>query len=698
MNTDTVSLNETVNLTHLPPRRTPDRLLSIATIGILMVLLFSLGLRLNYMNRNTFDYDEGHWLMFGALAAKGYTPYTEAFVGIPPLALLTIQGSISLLGDALTVRIPMMLYSLIGVAALYRLVKRRSSPTAALLAASLLSFNSIYFTSSTTVMAEVPAVSMALLAIVLSDIYITGRRRFWLFLSGAMFAVSLLLKVFVVFLPIIVLAQLAQQVWSRPDLDTTPDRLKQMLILFGLWLSGSLAVIAPFLLIYDPFEMYEQVIYFRILLREAKLVQGIGYDENWAILQDNLEQSLPLLALGLLGLLVEGRKNPRRIRFWLLWFGLAIPVLLLQVPLRPRYFVLALPPLTALSGIVLARWIDGLESRLKWGHSHRRRLATLAAVSGLGFFQLMSVLAISPETHIFDPEPDGSLSAETASRLSVATFLHRMTTPNDCIIVDDQRLAFITDRMVPPFLTETTNARFDVGWLTTRQILNVAHKEQCAALVFINDRFEQRVPDLQLKAADQFSLKMVFAAPDSTEEILVFFVPINTNRRPALRLNQLLGQQIMLVGADLTSSQWRAGQEISISTYWRARQKPARDYKIFLHLRDAAGNTVINFDHYPFGAAPSDLIAAVWPTGTYLQGHSKDQFTNYPATGLLPTRLWIPGQTLKETITTTLPETVPPGVYSLRIGLYDEQTGERLSAADPNHSELSVGGPIEVLK
>src|SRR5262245_17882148 len=88
--------------------------LSIVYLGVISLIP-----RLFYAHTIPLDYDEGHWLMFGALAALGHTPYTEIFVGIPPLALLSIQLGATLFGDALTARYPMMLYGLIGVLTIF---------------------------------------------------------------------------------------------------------------------------------------------------------------------------------------------------------------------------------------------------------------------------------------------------------------------------------------------------------------------------------------------------------------------------------------------------------------------------------------------------------------------------------------------------------------------------------------------------
>jgi hypothetical protein len=86
---------------------------------------------------------------------------------------------------------------------------------------------------------------------------------------------------------------------------------------------------------------------------------------------------------------------------------------------------------------------------------------------------------------------------------------------------------------------------------------------------------------------------------------------------------------------------------------WRAEAETPTDYRVFVHLVDAAGNIV----------AQSDAAPAGWTR---------------PTTG------WLPGEYVLDTHTLTLPATLPEGPLSLRVGLYDPDTGQRLlfGAAD----------------
>src|SRR5690606_37855250 len=130
--------------THVPPTRQ-----AVWILAILLVASFLA--RLVFVETNEFSYDETHNLMFGTLASAGFTPYREVFVGIAPFALLTVQWSAELWNASDNVRLPMVLYGLLGVAAIFAMT-RRAAPQRPLLAAAvatlLFSFNPLFFAAS----------------------------------------------------------------------------------------------------------------------------------------------------------------------------------------------------------------------------------------------------------------------------------------------------------------------------------------------------------------------------------------------------------------------------------------------------------------------------------------------------------------------------------------------------------------------
>ncbi len=649
----------------------------MAAIGLFLVLLVSLILRLLHAQVNAWGYDEGMNLMRGALAGLGYRSYSEVFVSNPPLALLTMQLAASLFGDTLSARYPMILYSLIGVASIYWLVKQStvSRPVmAGLLASVFLSFGPHYFLPSASLNLEVPALALALLSVALVEYYRARPSYAWLVLSGAAFACSLALKLFVIFLPLVVVSQLLAIIVVDDRMSLWQKQAAVRLTKMGIaWLIGLLMVVCLFALVYDPAAVYRDVILFRLASRDLPQAASAGIPGNATILRQEIGQYLPLMIGALLGLLSVGRTGLARVWLWLLWFVLASGFLLVHTPLRPRHTVLLLPPLAALSGIAVAAMTSWLSHRLKrWGPW--LTVVILIAVCGWSLLGPIRALTLPPDEHPFDDRHPEVASA--------ALFVRQTSAGNDCIIVDDQRFAWLAERWVPPSLAETSITRLSTGWLTSEQIINVAEEHDCPDLVFQTDRFDAFVPDLRQAAASLYSLRLEFRNPEKSHRITVYAVKMNTDHVPAQIANRTLGGQVTLKGVDLSPSPWQPGQAVAISTYWQAQRKLDKDYKVFVHVKDASDQVVASFDHYPFESSDQYLIHHTVLNEDYLEGQSLEDFADYPARGLIPTRLWIPGNTLKETITIAWPDTIPPGRYKIAIGMYDEVTMEPLAVSD----------------
>jgi hypothetical protein len=126
-------------------------------------------------------------------------------------------------------------------------------------------------------------------------------------------------------------------------------------------------------------------------------------------------------------------------------------------------------------------------------------------------------------------------------------------------------------------------------------------------------------------------------------------------------LAAVLGETIRLDGYTLETLPAPAGQEqpLRLTLFWQALAPVTTDYTTFLHLRDAAGATLAQWDSPPLD-------------------------------GAYPTSRWQPGQTIIDPKTLTLPATLPPGRYILFIGLYRLDTLERLPVTHDTSGENAV--------
>lgn len=91
-------------------------------------------------------------------------------------------------------------------------------------------------------------------------------------------------------------------------------------------------------------------------------------------------------------------------------------------------------------------------------------------------------------------------------------------------------------------------------------------------------------------------------------------------------------------------------QELLLRVTWQPLHTFEENWKVFVHLVDARGNVLAQFD-------------------------------GYPREGDYPTSEWIPGELIPDTYSLRLPPDAPPGPYRVYLGLYNEATLARLPVA-----------------
>jgi len=132
------------------------------------------------------------------------------------------------------------------------------------------------------------------------------------------------------------------------------------------------------------------------------------------------------------------------------------------------------------------------------------------------------------------------------------------------------------------------------------------------------------------------------------------------NANPQHPVNQTFGDQITLLGFNLTDTTRNpsppAPHPSQLTLFWQANTIPTADYTVFVHLLDADGNLVAQFD-------------------------------NPPAEGTYPTSLWDSDEIIADKRHLN---DLPPGHYTLHVGLYQPDTGARLPIAGTDESSLNL--------
>lgn len=131
---------------------------------------------------------------------------------------------------------------------------------------------------------------------------------------------------------------------------------------------------------------------------------------------------------------------------------------------------------------------------------------------------------------------------------------------------------------------------------------------------------------------------------------------------PAFAVDADYGDKILLRGYDLSSQRREPGVTWEIDLCWNTLEGLAEDYTVFLHLVDSRGHLVAQVDEPP-------------------------------QQGQYPTHLWEQGDMVRDVHSIHIPDDLAPGAYTLHVGLYLPQNGQRLLVlgADPPTDHVVLG-------
>jgi 4-amino-4-deoxy-L-arabinose transferase-like glycosyltransferase len=170
--------------------------------------------------------------------------------------------------------------------------------------------------------------------------------------------------------------------------------------------------------------------------------------------------------------------------------------------------------------------------------------------------------------------------------------------------------------------------------------------------------------------------RIVFDGPEQFGEpyFRAFRVPEGSDAdiSPSYQTSLQWAEYIRLLGYDLDSPTYQAGDTINLTLFYQDLMSMDRHYTAFIHL--------------------------VGPTNPVTGGPLWAQYDSEPCLTLFPTIVWETGEIVIDTVKLELPTDIPPGIYTLNTGFYDLWTKERLPVTrGVSHDNVGVLGQIQVL-
>ncbi len=514
---DLISQNPQALPTAASAADTRRRSVLVLEIGVLAGILgLSLLLRLWHLSAVTDSYDEGVYLASLRAMHQGYGLFTPVFSSQPPFFLLSLSPFIWLFGPTfLAARGGVVFFSLIGVLAMYLLGRRLGGPWVGAAAALLLACDYLFLIQSQTIEAEGP--SVALMTVAVAAAAYAGRYPWQAAtLSGVATTLATMEKLFavIVIVPIALLflghlisyAQAQRGTLPTGQSESKPFSPRLLLQRPTLALAGLLAgayllgLVLTTALVFLPYldqlpAVYQQVIGFHLAAGQSF---ASTLSQNFRLVLHNTTATYPLMLLALLGFIVGLLRRRWHVLTASAWTLAALLILLRQQPLFPHHLVLLIPGLALSAAIGLmpapktfAADLATLQTRL------RRFLPSLGARQafvisvGLPLLLVAGVLALNLRTNL--DHPLGMPAADAARFSQIASDLRQFTTPQQAVITDDQYIAMLADRDVPPSLVDTSAVRIETGYLTTTQVIAIAQQPQVGAILFYSGRFQQLI-------------------------------------------------------------------------------------------------------------------------------------------------------------------------------------------------------------
>ena len=630
----------------------------------LAVNLFAFALRLYRLDSQSFAFDEG-WTSYAIHHSWREIWSALAPDNHPPLYYVLVKAFAEATGYT---DFPLRFFSVVCgtalVASLYALGKRLGSEPTGLSAAlfAACSPSLVYYSQ------EARMYSLLMALTVLSTVSLVRisddpqRRRWWLAYvvttSGALythyFAVLLLLT-----------QNLAWIVWSMLNLvrDARPNVRAFVSYWAKRWMLGQGAI----LLLYLPWlptairqTLIGQGTWWRMPLPTPVILKDVW---RFSVLGPRRPMGVPVLGslIGAVGLavvvaaLLGWRRRGGAWAFALLTWTLPVALIVLigsRLSIYTnRYALVALPGLALLVGIGISACWEALSGRLAW-------LGRLAA------WVLLATALISPLPQLNAYYHDPTYWREDFRR--AAEYLVDKSAPGDTVILlgcSQPIMHYYRGSAAVlrfPQRGDSVQSEKEVISLL-RQHVNPDHRVRLVMYSWptvdpqglvegqLRSRCELRGEHWQTETGQRPIRVINFAACDTDFGV-----------EPRHPLGAIWDRQVVL--SSYRFSNFAPGKQAHIVLWWRTLGRADQDYSVFVHLLDAQGEMISQFDKLPL----SDFYPMrVWPSNV-------DQRDAYP--------LQVPKDADLE------------GAW-LAIGLYDRRTGQRLPVSQ---DDVPVGDLIRI--
>ncbi|MGA2411128.1 MAG: glycosyltransferase family 39 protein [Candidatus Binataceae bacterium] len=431
------------------------------------------------------SYDSGVYLESARMMGRGFSLYRQIFDSQPPLWLPLIYASFRLFGESVFAgQVVTAIAGLITIVAVMQLTGWVGGTGGAILAGLLVTLSPLELQWSRTLNGDVPSVAFSAVSIALAAGYARNGRRRWLIAAAIAVTCSILTKLSGVYaLPVLTIFVLAR--WKNSQNRSQWQRLwfaaQDALIVGGIVFGVTLLAFIWF----GPALVWNQAVAFHWAARSANEVISLhakfhhltGLIAGERLLVITAPLALLCLVSGVDGLAL------------LAWPIFTFAGLVMHYPLYDHHLVALIPALAAAIGAGAGQLATVYRVAARWLSAQSRpfRIVALTACAGVGMaiFGIGITQAWREAAAQLALIQSAGLSSQDLGAVELIVFHSQQ---NDMIITDDQGLAFLADRDVPPGLADTSYTRIGSGYLQPSEVIEQAERHHARLLLLWSGR------------------------------------------------------------------------------------------------------------------------------------------------------------------------------------------------------------------
>lgn len=422
-----------------------------------------------------FDNDEGINVIKAVLYAQGFSLYQDIWNDQPPLFTILLTWWWQLVGQSIfTARCLVLLFSTLLVWSFYQILRLSLGILGAVAGTAILITLHYYMQLSVSVMIGIPSLALALLSIYL--LLLAQRKSSILLLigSGAILALSLQIKLFTVFLIVIICFQL---IVDNPNCNWK-NRLSQI----GLWL---LTVLATYVLIslLCGASSYEQLLQSHVASRQGEEIFTDSYFSFISLLERMFGQDYLAHILAVLGIFVIITTRNRTGLFPLCWLGIVCLLLFNHKPVWYHHYLLIAIPIAWLAAYAVVAMVQFFRQQRT-----KIKLDIKAIIAILTALLIFSTILLEIYRFGIDRQKYQHELVEQVNQQYVLNLILLHQEQTNWMFTDQPLYAFYAGLSVPPETAVLSLKRVLSGTISNEDMLNILKTYQPEQILLSNLR------------------------------------------------------------------------------------------------------------------------------------------------------------------------------------------------------------------